>query len=111
MIHKEHVDVYITSYDYLRNDIEEYKDIMFDTVILDEAQNIKNQKTKNAECVKQLQAAHRFALSGTPIENALSELWSIFDFLMPVIYLVMHTLENIMKYQLYPSRMKRQIRH
>ena len=83
MIHKEHVDVYITSYDYLRNDIEEYKDIMFDTVILDEAQNIKNQKTKNAECVKQLQAAHRFALSGTPIENALSELWSIFDFLMP----------------------------
>ena len=46
LIHKEHVDVYITSYDYLRNDIEEYKDIMFDTVILDEAQNIKNQKTK-----------------------------------------------------------------
>ena len=81
--HTEDVDVYITSYDYLRNDIEEYKDIMFDTIILDEAQNIKNQKTKNAECVKQLQATHRFALSGTPIENALSELWSIFDFLMP----------------------------
>ncbi len=76
-------DLLITSYDYLRNDIMQYEQITFDTVILDEAQYIKNQKTKNAESVKLLKSKHRFALTGTPIENSLAELWSIFDFLMP----------------------------
>ncbi|MDO4378582.1 MAG: SNF2-related protein [Erysipelotrichia bacterium] len=76
-------DLLITSYDYLRNDIAQYEKITFDTVILDEAQYIKNQKTKNAESVKMLKSKHRFALTGTPIENSLAELWSIFDFLMP----------------------------
>lgn len=80
---KKKVDILITSYDYLRNDIEDYEALSFDTIILDEAQNIKNHKTKNKECVKKLQCTHRFALSGTPIENSLAELWSIFDFLMP----------------------------
>lgn len=75
-------DVFITSYDYLRRDIELYKDINFAYIVLDEAQYIKNQKTKNAISVKQLQGKHRFALTGTPIENSLAELWSIFDFLM-----------------------------
>lgn len=76
-------DVIITSYDYLRRDIDEYRDHHFEYVILDEAQNIKNQRTKNAMSVKELDSVHRLALSGTPIENSLAELWSIFDFLMP----------------------------
>ncbi len=79
----EKADVLILSYDYLRRDIELLKDQHYFAVILDEAQYIKNQKTRNALCVKQLQAEHRFALTGTPIENNLAELWSIFDFLMP----------------------------
>ena len=75
-------DVFITSYDYLRRDVELYQEITFTYIVLDEAQYIKNQKTKNAISVKQLQGKHRFALTGTPIENSLAELWSIFDFLM-----------------------------
>lgn len=73
----------ITSYDYMRRDEELYENKKFDYVILDEAQYIKNQKTKNAQSVKKLNADHRLALTGTPIENTLAELWSIFDFLMP----------------------------
>ena len=76
-------DVLITSYDYLRRDIEWYEKLSFHTVVIDEAQNIKNPKTRNAICVKRLKAKQRFALTGTPIENSLAELWSIFDFLMP----------------------------
>ena len=76
-------DVAITSYDYLRRDIEQYDSIEFHTVVIDEAQYIKNPKTRNAMSVKQLKAKQRFALTGTPIENSLAELWSIFDFLMP----------------------------
>ena len=75
--------LYVTSYDYTRRDIELYDSIEFEYVILDESQYIKNQKTKNAISVKQLHALHKLALSGTPIENSLAELWSVFDFLMP----------------------------
>ena len=60
-----------------------YQGIEFEYVILDEAQYIKNQKTKNAQSVKTLKTRHKLALTGTPIENSLAELWSIFDFLMP----------------------------
>ena len=74
-------DVMITSYDYIRKDYEQYKGITFDFIVLDEAQYIKNQKTKNAIAVKSLEGKQRFALTGTPIENSLAELWSIFDFL------------------------------
>lgn len=84
LIHKaKDYDVVITSYDYLKRDIEHYQDFRFTYQIIDEAQYIKNHNTKNALSVKQIQAAHRFALTGTPIENSLAELWSIFDFLMP----------------------------
>lgn len=79
----KHYDVIITSYDYLKRDISEYETKTFQTIVLDEAQYISNPKTKNAVCVKKLKSKWRFALSGTPIENTLSELWSIFDFLMP----------------------------
>ncbi len=77
------VDVLITTYDYMRRDANLYDGYQFENIILDEAQYIKNPKTKNAITVKSLKAKHRFALTGTPIENSLAELWSIFDFLMP----------------------------
>jgi SNF2 family DNA or RNA helicase len=67
----------------LKRDITAYDGLYFSSVILDEAQYIKNHKTAIAKAVKILQADHRFALTGTPIENRISELWSIFDFLMP----------------------------
>ena len=76
-------DVYITSYDLLRKDVADYETMRFSTVVLDEAQYIKNQKAALTKAVKVLHAEHRFALTGTPIENRLAELWSIFDFLMP----------------------------
>lgn len=77
------VDVLITTYDYIKRDYLLYQDFEFAYLILDEAQYIKNPKTKNAFSVKSLKASHRFALTGTPIENSLAEIWSIFDFLMP----------------------------
>lgn len=79
----QNYDVIVTSYDYIRRDHECYKNHTFAYLVLDEAQYIKNHTTKNASAVKTLTAQHRFALTGTPIENSLAELWSIFDFLMP----------------------------
>lgn len=76
-------DVVVTSYNLLQKDIEIYKELPFDYVVLDEAQHIKNRGTRNAKSVKMIQAAHRLILTGTPIENSLEELWSLFDFLMP----------------------------
>lgn len=76
-------DVLLTSYDLLKRDIETYEEICFDYMIIDEAQNIKNHQTQAAKSVKAVKARRRFALTGTPVENSLSELWSIFDFLMP----------------------------
>lgn len=76
-------DVVITSYSLLQKDIESYKKCAFGYAILDEAQHIKNRMTRNAKSVKALPCAHRLILTGTPIENSLEELWSLFDFLMP----------------------------
>ncbi len=75
--------VVITSYPLLRRDIELYKKVSFNYVILDEAQNIKNRNTQNAQVAKELKASMRLAMTGTPIENSIMDLWSIFDFLMP----------------------------
>ncbi|MGL5085187.1 MAG: SNF2-related protein, partial [Clostridium sp.] len=77
------VDVVITTYNLLKRDLETYKNIEFDYCFLDEAQYIKNPHSQNAKSVKEIQAKSRFALTGTPIENSLMELWSIFDFVMP----------------------------
>ena len=82
IINEKH-ELYITTYDYLRRDVELYVPMEFEYIVLDEAQFIKNPKTKNAQSVKSLKSKHRLALTGTPIENGLSELWSIFDFLLP----------------------------
>jgi len=76
-------DVVITSYTLMQKDVELYQEINFAYAILDEAQHIKNRATRNAKSVKMLQAAHRLILTGTPIENCLADLWSLFDFLMP----------------------------
>ncbi|OHE76722.1 MAG: hypothetical protein A2107_12185 [Verrucomicrobia bacterium GWF2_62_7] len=76
-------DLVITSYALLRRDMEQYAALEFDTVVLDEAQHIKNRFSQNAQAAKSLQAARRFVLTGTPMENSLYDLWSIFDFLMP----------------------------
>lgn len=76
-------DVYITSYGLLRQDIEMYEKYDFDTCIIDEAQNIKNINTETTRSIKRINSVNRFALTGTPIENSVLELYSIFDFIMP----------------------------
>jgi SNF2 family DNA or RNA helicase len=76
-------DLVITSYALLRRDIEVYKEHEFSVAVLDEAQHIKNKSSQNSVCAKMLKAKNRFVLTGTPIENSLLDLWSIFDFLMP----------------------------
>ncbi len=121
-------DIVITSYALIRRDIEELKDIKFRYVVLDESQNIKNAMSQTAQSVKQLNAEHKLALSGTPIENRLEELWSVFDFLMPgflfnvaefnfrYVNPIMErgdkTVEKRLKMQIYPfilRRMKRDV--
>ena len=76
-------DVLITTYNMLKRDIDMYEKRRFRYAFLDEAQHIKNPTTQNARAVKRLKTSGYFALTGTPIENTLTELWSIFDFLMP----------------------------
>ena len=75
----------ITSYDLLKRDIEKYKDLdyTFKYILADEAQYLKNSTTQNAKAIKELKGETRYALTGTPIENSLAELWSIFDYIMP----------------------------
>lgn len=79
----ENIDVLLTTYGSLRNDCEKYENINFDYIIIDEAQNIKNPTSITTDAVKSIKAKCKFALTGTPIENNLLELWSIFDFIMP----------------------------
>ncbi len=76
-------DVLVTSYDTVRRDVDSYQNCKFYYEVLDEAQYIKNHTTMNAKAVKLIKSEYRMALTGTPIENRLGELWSIFDFLMP----------------------------
>ena len=81
--HRGEAEVLVTSYDLLKRDIAEYEGIQFAYEIIDEAQYIKNHTTAAAKAVKIIKSRMRYALTGTPIENRLSELWSIFDYLMP----------------------------
>jgi len=76
-------DIVLTSYALLRRDAERYRGLEFDTLVLDEAQHIKNRQTQNAQAVKAVAAQRRLVLTGTPMENSVLDLWSIFDFLMP----------------------------
>ncbi len=75
--------VVITSYDIVRNDLEFFNKFHWNFVVLDEGHAIRNTKTKTTQAIKSLKANHRLILSGTPIQNSVLELWSLFDFLMP----------------------------
>ncbi|WP_145414142.1 DEAD/DEAH box helicase [Paenibacillus xylanexedens] len=79
-------DVIVTSYPLLRRDLDTYLGRTFHTLILDEAQAIKNASSQTAQAVKQIQAPRRFALTGTPVENSLDELWSIFEAVFPGLF-------------------------
>ncbi|MBQ9633273.1 MAG: DEAD/DEAH box helicase [Lachnospiraceae bacterium] len=79
----EDADVWITSYDLLKRDISLYEGLVFANEIIDEAQYVKNQNTQAAQSVRVIDSRFRLALTGTPIENHLGELWSIMDYLMP----------------------------
>ena len=81
--HSKEGEILITSYDLLKRDAEVYQKFVFAIQVIDEAQYIKNPSTQAAKGVKKITAAFKLALTGTPIENRLSELWSIFDYLMP----------------------------
>ena len=121
-------DVIITSYALVRRDIEKLQKYNFRYIILDESQNIKNALSQTAQAVKKLNGEHKLALSGTPIENKLEELWSVFDFLMPGFLMSVSefnyryvnpimergdkTVEKRLKLQIYPfilRRMKRDV--
>ena len=79
----DNYDVLITSYATVLRDIDKYETMNFTVQFVDEAQNIKNHTTQSAKAVKAIKSSVRFALTGTPVENTLAELWSIFDFIMP----------------------------
>ncbi|MFT6617633.1 MAG: superfamily II DNA or RNA helicase [Limisphaerales bacterium] len=76
-------DLVITSYALIRRDAEKHREFTYDTLVLDEAQHIKNRQTQNSQAVKAVKADYRLVLTGTPMENSVFDLWSIFDFLMP----------------------------
>lgn len=79
----KNVDIVITSYALIRRDIDFYEEFSFCYIVLDEAQSIKNKNTLSAKAVKKLNGKYRLALTGTPLENSIMDIWSIFDFLMP----------------------------
>ncbi len=76
-------DLVVTSYPLIRRDVEAYQTHRFSFCFIDEAQHVKNHITQSAKAIRKIQARNRFALTGTPMENSLMELWSIFDFIMP----------------------------
>jgi superfamily II DNA or RNA helicase len=81
--HFENFDAILTTYGTMRRDILMLKDVSFDTIVLDEAQAIKNANTDAAKTARLLQGEHKLALTGTPVQNHLGELWSLFEFLNP----------------------------
>ena len=91
----EEYDVILTSYGTYKNDLEKYEELSFDYCIIDEAQSIKNPDSIITKAMKKINANIRFALTGTPVENNLMELWSIFDFVMPGYLYNKHKFEKI----------------
>src|SRR5699024_2723044 len=85
-LNSDETDVLITSYPLIQRDIEYYKKHIFQTIVLDESQNVKNDAAKTTKAVKRLRANNIFALSGTPIENNLNELWSLFSIVLPGLF-------------------------
>ena len=111
MIYKINDDkvVYITSYDSLRSDIDCYKNQKFSNIILDEAQYIKNSQAIKTQSVKMLNGNNKFALTGTPIENNILDLWSIFDFIMPGYFDEISTFKSNYNNEEYQSLIKKKI--
>ncbi|MCP1095933.1 DEAD/DEAH box helicase [Bacillaceae bacterium OS4b] len=94
------VDVVITSYPLLRKDIKSFEKEDFHTVFFDEAQAFKNPVTQTARAAKKIKAAHRFALTGTPIENSLEELWSLFHVVFPELFMGLKEYSNLSRKQI-----------
>ena len=90
------IDVLVTTYGTLRNDIVDLKEIRFDYVVLDEAQAIKNAESLSAKACRLLNSDHRLAMTGTPVENHLDELWSLFEFLNPGMLGASSTFQKLM---------------
>jgi SNF2 family DNA or RNA helicase/uncharacterized Zn finger protein len=88
-------DIILTTYDLARRDLEIFKQLKIDCLIIDEAQKIKNPETNITQAIKSLKAKYKIALSGTPVENNLSELWSIFDFALPKYLKSLKDFQNI----------------
>ena len=88
-------DVILTTYGTYKNDMDNYKNLKFDYLIIDEAQNIKNPDSATTKAIKKINAKSKFGLTGTPMENNLLELWSIFDFVMPGYLYSKHRFEKI----------------
>lgn len=80
---KDNYNIFITSYGLIKNDKDEYENVDFELCIVDEAQNIKNYQAEMTKEIKKIKAKCKIALTGTPLENNVTELWSIFDFIMP----------------------------
>lgn len=93
-------EVIITSYNLLRKDIEWFRQQSFHTVFFDEAQAFKNPLTQTFRAVKQLEAKHRFALTGTPVENSIEELWAIFHVIFPDLFQGLNHYANLTKKQI-----------
>ena len=102
--HAADADVWVTSYELLRQDIDDYKNRQFYCCILDEAQHIKNTATLASKAVKNIPCKQRFVLTGTPIENRLSELWNLFDFLMPGYLFTNHAFREKMEKPIVKSK-------
>lgn len=85
-LNNDEIDVLITSYPLIHRDIQFYKKYVFQTIVLDESQNVKNDLAKTTKAVRELRANNIFALSGTPIENNLNELWSLFSIVLPGLF-------------------------
>lgn len=83
---KENVNVWITSYPLIQRDSELYDEYSFETIVLDESQNVKNSAAKTTQAVRRLRSNNKMALSGTPIENNLGELWSLFSIIQPGLF-------------------------
>jgi SNF2 family DNA or RNA helicase len=95
--HFNDYDLILTTYGTLRRDAFYFKDFVFDYVVLDEAHTIKNPQSANAKAARLLKASHRLAMTGTPVQNRLGEIWSLFDFLNPGMLGASHALESASK--------------
>lgn len=99
-LNNDEIDVLISSYPLIQRDIEYYHDYKFQSIILDESQNVKNDATKTTKAVRKLNANTIYALSGTPIENNLNELWSLFSIILPGLFRTKKSFSDLTEQQI-----------